>query len=217
MANPNLSADYCTTGEAAELLGVSLRTIQTMVENGRLAAWKTDGGHRRIPRAAVAALRADGNGLTPPSRQRELDPGRLKVLVVEDDPVLMRLYKTVIGAWGLPVDLVTAANGVEGLIRIGKDSPDLLISDLAMPGMDGCQMIRHLANSAFREGMEIVVVSGLEPDEVAARGGLPADVRMYPKPVPFPELRRIVESLFARRREIIMAASRPTVRPGDGA
>ena len=48
----------CTTSEAARLLGVSNTTVQVMVERGELRAWKTRGGHRRIDRASIDALRA---------------------------------------------------------------------------------------------------------------------------------------------------------------
>jgi excisionase family DNA binding protein len=47
---------YLSTREAAELLGISLRTAQLWVENGVLLAWKTSGGHRRILRKSVDAL-----------------------------------------------------------------------------------------------------------------------------------------------------------------
>lgn len=48
--------DILTTANAAELLGVSIRTAQLWVESGRLPSWKTPGGHRRIPRQAVLDL-----------------------------------------------------------------------------------------------------------------------------------------------------------------
>lgn len=48
--------DILTTAKAAEYLGVSIRTTQLWVESGRLASWKTPGGHRRIPRQAVLDL-----------------------------------------------------------------------------------------------------------------------------------------------------------------
>jgi len=52
----------CTTREAAELLGVSLRTVQLWVDSGVLQAWKTAGGHRRVSRQSIDALR---NGQSP--------------------------------------------------------------------------------------------------------------------------------------------------------
>ena len=48
--------DILTTADAAELLGVSVRTAQLWVESGQLPSWKTPGGHRRIPRQAVMDL-----------------------------------------------------------------------------------------------------------------------------------------------------------------
>lgn len=46
-----------TTREAAEALGVSLRTAQIWVERGLLKGWKTEGGHRRITAESVIRLK----------------------------------------------------------------------------------------------------------------------------------------------------------------
>ena len=190
---------YCTTREAAEMLGVSLRTAQLWAESGLLEAWKTEGGHRRINRASVQRLLAGERDphSVPVAGERRI--ARMKILVVEDDVVLLKLYKTVIANWGLPLDVSVAGNGVEGLILVGRDTPDLMITDLAMPGMDGFELIRSLATSSFREGMEIVVVTGLDAADVEARGGLPDGVRLFPKPAPFAELRAIVVGMLERR------------------
>ncbi len=190
---------YCTTREAAKMLGVSLRTVQLWAESGLVEAWKTEGGHRRISRTSVQRLLQGDNYPLPKLAVPEQRFERLKILVVEDDSVLLKLYKTVIASWNLPVDLITAGTGVEGLIRVGRDTPDLMITDLSMPGMDGFELIRSLATSSFREGMEIVVVTGLDAADVAARGGLPEGVRLFPKPVPFAELRAIVAGMLEHR------------------
>ncbi|MCF8151683.1 MAG: response regulator [Burkholderiaceae bacterium] len=190
---------YCTTREAAEMLGVSLRTAQLWTESGLLEAWKTEGGHRRISRASVQRLLAREKAPYPDPGVAERRIARMKILVVEDDSVLLKLYKTVIAGWNLPLDVITAGNGVEGLIRVGRDTPDLMITDLSMPGMDGFELIHSLATSSFREGMEIVVVTGLDAADVEARGGLPDGVRVFPKPVPFAELRAIVAAMLERR------------------
>jgi excisionase family DNA binding protein len=194
---------YCTTREAADLLGISLRTAQLWAESGQLEAWKTEGGHRRITRSSVQRL-IDGDG-TPrkpnhngqPSASRALS--NIKVLIVEDDSVLLKLYKAAIASWSLPAETITAQNGVEGLIRVGRDAPDLMITDLSMPGMDGFQLINNLADSAFREGMEIVVVTGMDKTSIEERGGLPHGIRILPKPVPFVVLHEIFAEMLERR------------------
>ena len=45
--------DYCGTTYAAKLLGLSVGTIQTLVEKNELQAWKTQGGHRRISMPSI--------------------------------------------------------------------------------------------------------------------------------------------------------------------
>jgi excisionase family DNA binding protein len=178
----------CSTREAAELLGVSLRTAQLWVESGVLRAWKTAGGHRRIPRAAVDEL------LT--QRRQAIEPsGRgssFKLLVVEDEADLLKLYRLQIESWDLPITLITATNGFDALIRIGETKPDLLITDLNMPGMDGFRMIRMLRSNPEFQGMDVIAVTALGKEEILDRGGLPTGVAVFTKPVPFSELERIV-------------------------
>jgi excisionase family DNA binding protein len=201
--------EFCTTREAAEMLGVSLRTAQLWVDNGILEAWKTEGGHRRITLASVDRL-LDGKrpadaSVNAPAPATPMDLGLLKVLVAEDDNTLIKLYRIHMTSWNLPVAVTTAANGYDALVLIGREQPDLMIADLNMPGMDGFQMVRSLSSSSFREGMEIIVVTGLDDEDITARGGLPAGVRVMHKPIPFAELKVLIEGMIARRNELAQA------------
>jgi excisionase family DNA binding protein len=190
--------DVLSTREAAERLGVALRTVQLWVESGVLPAWKTAGGHRRISRTAVEKLIAErhaalqghdpaaavvGDGTAP----------RLQLLVVEDEPELLKLFTMVITQWELPIDLSTATDGFGALLRIGQRCPDLLLTDLNMPGMDGFKMIAslHEAGQGY-DDLDIIVVTALGQDDIARRGGLPEGVRVFNKPVPFDELEQLV-------------------------
>ena len=199
----NQSTDFCTTREAARILGISVRTAQLWVENGTLEAWKTEGGHRRIRLASVHRVQQRKQPLSePPATEMKQAADHLSILVVEDDNLLIRLYKSQIEGWGMPFSVATARNGVEGLILIGRLSPDLLISDLNMPELDGFSMLRTLARTPYREGMEIVVVTGMDAADIAEAGGLPEDIKVFRKPVHFAELRTLCEQLLARRREL---------------
>jgi excisionase family DNA binding protein len=203
MQRPDLPSSFLTTREAAQALGVSLRTAQLWVENGQLEAWKTEGGHRRITHGSVQRLLQGGQpGQAPEAREPVTAPSpeRIKVLIIEDDSILLKLYKTMFASWNIPVDVITAGNGIDGLIRIGKDAPDLMITDLAMPGMDGLQLIRNLTTSSLRDGLEIVAVSDLNAAEITARGGLPPEIAVFfSKPVPFAQLKNIVNRIVERR------------------
>jgi excisionase family DNA binding protein len=200
------AADYCSTKEAAAVLGVSHRTVQLWVENGTLQAWRTAGGHRRITFESVNRLvdgrRAAIAGSAPPapSTSTPTTPGKPRVLVVDDDPLMLRLYELEMAGWGLEMDLIKAHNGFEALIRIGERRPDLLVSDLNMPGMDGFRMIRTLREDTGSVGMNMIVVSGLDRGTIKAMG-LPSDIPVFPKPVPFGELRTAVENGLMRGPE----------------
>ena len=195
--------DVLSTREAAERLGVALRTVQLWVEGGVLPAWKTAGGHRRISRAAVERLIAERtaalSGVAPLAvAATPASEGRLQLMVVEDEPELLRLFMMVIAGWDLPLAVTPASNGFEALLRMGQHCPDLLITDLNMPGMDGFKMIASLrgVGQAF-DDMDIVVVTALTAQEIERRGGLPAGVRVFFKPVPFDELEALVRDRIA--------------------
>lgn len=197
-ARRNHSSEFISTREAAKLLGVGLTTVQQWVESGALPAWKTAGGHRRIPLAAIEAIRlrqqaAIGIGSATASATQDF-----KILVVEDEPVQRELYRQQLAAWKLPIQVFTAENGFEGLILVGRHAPDLIITDLAMPGMNGFEMIRNLTAQSSVFSGSIIVVTALHAERIAESGGLPPGIPIYPKPVSFIALRPLVE-LMARK------------------
>ncbi len=195
---------FCTTREAAALLGVSLSTAQNWAESGLLESWKTEGGHRRISRESVQKLIADPivNGMHKPLDQAAVSGLQaLQILVVEDDPLLLKLYKARLSAWKIPTVVETASDGFEGLVKVGLQRPDLLITDLQMPHIDGFQMINSLTQIADCSAMQIVAVTGLSIQDIAS-SALPAAVRVFTKPVPFNDLESIAELLASQKQAI---------------
>lgn len=181
--------DFYSTREAARELGVSVTTIQLWVESGALSAWKTAGGHRRIPREAIDAMRAKQQSLVEDDRDATLP----SVLVVDDDPVQRELYRIKFDEWGLPIQLYLAQDGFEGLLMAGKYSPALIIADLSMPGMDGFEMIRHLVKSEVLRTTKLIVVTAFSAAEVQTHGGLPEGIAVYRKPVVFGAIKPLIE------------------------
>jgi excisionase family DNA binding protein len=188
--------EFLTTRQAATRLGFSLGTVQNMVESGKLEAWKTGGGHRRIPRAAVEALLNQRQNSTP-GRSGADTP--IDILISEDDTTLQLLYQLTIEGWELPITLRLTANGFEGLLQVGKKTPDILIADLMMPGMDGFEMINQLRSDPALSNMDIIVVSAIDRSEIEKRG-LPANVTVFTKPIPFHEIKGFILGRLAAKQ-----------------
>ncbi|WP_425444948.1 response regulator [Thauera aromatica] len=185
-----LKREFISTAQAARQLGLSLGTVQHMVEAGALSGWKTAGGHRRIWQDSVDALLARGR----------THGGTLRVLIVEDDKLLQTLYRETFSTWPIPLELNIVDHGLDALVELGREQPDLLITDLRMPGVDGFEMIRRLRANPLSSRTSIVVVSALSTKEIAASGPLPKDVTVYRKPIPFHELHGYIQALSAQRR-----------------
>jgi len=182
---PETNDPYCSTSQAAKMLGVSLGTVQNMVEEGVLDAWKTSGGHRRIKRESVMAqLAKRGSAQATPAASE----GDLSLLIAEDDVFLQKLYRKTMLAWGLPLSIEIVGNGFDALMVVGQRVPDVLIVDLIMPGMDGFELVRALHGNPALASTDIIVVSSMSREDIAKHGTLPPDVPVYGKPVPFHEL-----------------------------
>jgi excisionase family DNA binding protein len=196
------ASEFVSTREAAQLLGVALRTVQLWVEAGVLSAWKTAGGHRRVVRSSIDTLlqqKADAlAAVAPAPKSSRGKRSAFRVLVVEDEKALLKLYELHIAGWDLPLELLTATNGFECLLRIGESRPDLVITDLLMPGMDGFRMLRSLHTNPDYRGLDIIVVTALGKHDIADRGGLPPNVKVFTKPISFAELERLVRAKIAR-------------------
>lgn len=181
-----MSADFrsYTTIEVAKRLGVSLQTVQRWVDAGHLKAWKTLGGHRRIDAGSAEALFKTQSGaaasLPEPAAARA---GARRILIVDDDSVDRQLM-TLLVRQALPDALVDlATDGFQALLSVGRSPPDVLITDINMPHLDGVQMIRSLVEGPLPAPATIVAVSSLSPSDMASRGRLLTGVHFLSKPV----------------------------------
>jgi DNA-binding response OmpR family regulator len=90
-------------------------------------------------------------------------PSKAKVLIVEDNSDVRRLYAIGLNQRGFEVKL--AANGAEAVERIMVEKPDILLLDWLMPLMDGDEVLRRIG-VPNGNGMPVIVISGQpEPDK----------------------------------------------------
>ena len=121
-----------------------------------------------------------------------------RVLVVEDDPAAMRLAATALELEGFGV--IQAMNGLAGLVMACKESPDIVVLDVMLPGMDGyevCQAIR--AETAPVSSVPIIMVSAKAQEDDAATGMKVGATSYVRKPVSPRELARAVREALAAK------------------
>ena len=179
-----------TTRQAATLLNVSVRTVQLWVESGVLQAWKTAGGHRRISVGSIQQLLDEKQDKQTPIR-RPNTKGPVTVLIVDDDRDTLLLYKMLINNWFPGLQVETAEDGIDALVKIGTFKPTVLITDLQMPQLDGFAIIERLHNDSQYDYLTAIVVTGMGEAEVTARN-LPKSVPVLHKPIPVEALKELV-------------------------
>lgn len=187
-----------TTKQVAKILGVTARTVQLWAENGVIEAWKTPGGHRRIRQAELDKLIKT---IREPAKESS-SSGDCKLLLVEDETDLLKLYRMHFESWNLPIEVLTATDGYEALIRIGAEKPDMIITDLNMPHMNGFHMLKILQGIEELNGTDVVVVTALSKEEIADNGGLPDGISILHKPVQFEELESLVRKKYNQVNEL---------------
>jgi DNA-binding NarL/FixJ family response regulator len=111
-----------------------------------------------------------------------------RLLVVDDEPNLLRAVEAVLR--GESFEITTARSGREALVAVAQSLPDLIVSDVRMPGMDGFQLARKLRASThsalvpivfltakdetedriegFQSGVDVYLTKPFEPDELVA-------------------------------------------------
>lgn len=202
-------ARMLTTREAAQRLGVSLRTVQLWVEADILPAARTPGGHRRIPYNAVEALalstglggetsptgsprvtrkdllRAEtgARGASMRSAPADVPVEAMDVLLVSGDQAWQEACTLALSPYGQAVKLRFAETGYLALLQIGQKTPDLLITHLDLPGMDGMAMLHTLERSESISGMRTLLLTDWTPQTLIRRGGVPASVEVVHTPV----------------------------------
>lgn len=202
------SDDYCGTSYAAKLLGLSVATVQSLVEKGEIEAWKTLGGHRRIALQSINAYLSKNSAHF--TRTETQAKTRLRVLLVEDDENTRELYRCQFDEWDLPIDCTWMSSALEALMDIASMRPDLLITDLSMPGVDGIEMLRTVTRNHNLADMQIIVISGLPLDAIVGRGGLPPQTRLIQKPVNADWLHGYISALVdSQRQRPVAGRSRP--------
>jgi len=118
----------------------------------------------------------------------ETSPNK-RVLLIDDDPVQLRVREAVLRDAGVPVDVATTADSALALLRSSSaDAIGAIVTDHIMPGISGAIFVRSLR--ALKPGIPVIVISGMLEAEDEYEG---LDVTFRTKPCRPPELIALVK------------------------
>lgn len=119
-----------------------------------------------------------------------------RLLIVDDEPNLLRALEAYLGAEGF--EITTARSGAEALVKLAQALPDLIISDIRMPGMSGYELARQLRDSSRTALVPIVFLTAKGESEDRIEG-FRAGVDAYlTKPFIPGELLAVVNNILSR-------------------
>ena len=119
-----------------------------------------------------------------------------RLLIVNDEPHLLRKLESCLGPEGF--DVVTARTGRDALIKIAQAVPDLIVSDIRLPGMSGFELARHLRESP-RSALVPLIFLTARSESGDRIEGFRAGVDAYlTKPFVTAELVAMIRSILSR-------------------
>lgn len=185
--------DILTVFKASKYCNVSPKTIINWVEAGHIKAYKTVGGHRRINKTDLEDfMRKQGI----PIPEEDLDEGRRRILVVDDDPIIVETIVQALEEDEHDYDVISASDGFEAGIQVNHFKPHLLILDIMMPDIKGYEVCKKIKSDKETKDTKIIVLSAyLDEEKFKKMKENGADV-CFSKPLPLPQLKAEVAGLL---------------------
>lgn len=186
----NLHAErLLTSHEVGDLLQVNPSSVKKWVNEGRIAAFRTPGGHRRI---RVADLLDFLNRHAMPIPRPLASASKKRLLIVDDDPIHLRALERRLRPHRPRVQLELTQNGIDALVMVGSFNPDLIVLDVFMPELDGLEVCRRLKLKSETRHIGVIVTSAHLTRAVEEKALEAGALSCLPKPI---DLKVLLEHL----------------------
>lgn len=199
-----------TTFEVSKICGTVHSTVSNWVDEGKLLAYKTPGGHRRVKKEDLILflklynipipneLLIDGSFLNAQnSDDNDSDLKQNKILIVEDDHVVLNILFETLKTNFPEFEIRQATDGFEAGKQLAIFQPHLIILDLILPGMDGFRVLDNIRQDKNYSHIKVITISGYDTPENRERilecGGSDG---FLSKPIDLNKLKTLVERML---------------------
>lgn len=121
-----------------------------------------------------------------------------RIMVVDDNPDILALLSESLNEY----DVVTASNGAEAMEKIKQSIPELILTDVMMPGVDGLQLVKNLRADRHLAHVPLVLLSARTAMEDRVEGLQSGADAYVTKPFTMSYLRAVIERLLKGKNEL---------------
>lgn len=152
-----MAQEILTTSEVAKYCRVSTDGVLKWIRADKLRAFCTPGGHYRIRKDDFREFLKE---FGMPIDQDFFVGERPRILVVDDEPVIVEIISRCLEDEGEGYVIETAVDGYDAGFKLGSFRPDLVILDLMMPGMDGFELCKRIRSNPNTTDTKVLAITG---------------------------------------------------------
>lgn len=156
--------EHLSSHQVSKLIHVSPSSVLQWVDQGKLPAFRTPGGHRRVPRQGLIRFLREYNMPIP----KELG-GTHSLLIIDDDTDFHKTLKRLLKRKSPDMNLEFATDATEGLLALGTRRPDAVLVDAFMAGIDGPALVKRLRENPVTANLLIIGMSGRPSRKVSSQ------------------------------------------------
>jgi excisionase family DNA binding protein len=152
-----------TTYQIGKFCQVNIRTVIRWIETGKMKAYSTPGGHRRVKWSDLIAFLTENRMPIP----KELEEAKKrKILLVDDDPDFLEIAAKILER--IPeAEVKATTSGFDAGVLVAEWNPDLILLDFLIPDLDGYEVTKKIRSNPRLKKIPIVAVTSIsEPGEL---------------------------------------------------
>ena len=152
-----------TSYQVGGLLQVNPSSVNKWIKDGRIEAFRTPGGHRRIRASDLVAFLTEHSMPIPHDL---VEAGKKRILIVDDDDKQLAALEKLLKPFTNRVTVSFVNNGIDALVQVGSFKPHLVLLDVFMEELDGLEVCRRLKDNPATAATKVVIASGQMSDEI---------------------------------------------------
>ena len=157
--NPGNVEEVFSTHRIAELLNVDISSVSNWINSGKLEAYRTPGGHRRVLKRDFIEFIKEYN--MPVSNA---DKNRLKVLIVDDEEIVRQVVQRIVKRKYPDSIIFETSDGFTAGKLLAAEEITFLVLDIKMQGMNGFDVMKQIKNDPRLGSPDILVITGYPED-----------------------------------------------------